>query len=80
MFSVNDNQRLLSIACGGGHRTWDFAYDADLCRASFSYLKTHDVVSCTAQMELRQHKVLKVRVCQFVNLERKILTQGDEIV
>ncbi|XP_071154129.1 tRNA (34-2'-O)-methyltransferase regulator WDR6-like [Mytilus edulis] len=52
LFSVNNNQKLVKIPCGGGHRTWDCQINQD--KISFVYLKVRDVVLCNTDLHTNQ--------------------------
>ncbi|XP_074641979.1 tRNA (34-2'-O)-methyltransferase regulator WDR6-like isoform X2 [Tubulanus polymorphus] len=55
VWSLNSNQRLVEINCGGGHRTWDFHLAED--RGIFVYVKTGEVVYSQQKID-RTHKVI----------------------
>ncbi|KAL3864776.1 hypothetical protein ACJMK2_006430 [Sinanodonta woodiana] len=42
LWSVEENQRLLEITCGGGHRAWDFTQEGKMTR--FTYIKSREIV------------------------------------
>ncbi len=64
VYSVNTNQKLASIPCGGGHRAWDFCFH-DNQGAMFVYIKTRDVMLCQTQIQ-RNHAILKVSFYLFL--------------
>ena len=41
IWNINQNQKLLEIDCGGGHRTWDYITTEKSSR--FVYIKARDV-------------------------------------
>ncbi|CAC5398690.1 unnamed protein product [Mytilus coruscus] len=52
LFSVNNNQKLVKIPCGGGHRTWDCQIIHN--KISFVYLKVREVVLCKTDLHTNQ--------------------------
>ncbi|GFO34229.1 WD repeat-containing protein 6-like [Plakobranchus ocellatus] len=67
VYSVSYNQQLLSIHCGGGHRSWDFWSQDHASR--FVYLKTGEVCVVECQSQSKQsllHPLLHGReVCDL---------------
>uniref|UniRef100_K1QY02 tRNA (34-2'-O)-methyltransferase regulator WDR6 n=1 Tax=Magallana gigas TaxID=29159 RepID=K1QY02_MAGGI len=55
LWSVNRNQKLLQIPCGGGHRSWDCSIRGEHFR--FVYQKTREVVVCDTRLEQNQLKL-----------------------
>ncbi|XP_013403103.1 WD repeat-containing protein 6 [Lingula anatina] len=52
VWSLNHNQKLLEVECGGGHRTWDFDLGRERC--TFVYLKAKEVVMCKGAIKLEE--------------------------
>lgn len=55
LWSVNRNQKLLQIPCGGGHRSWDCKSKGE--HFKFVYQKTREVVVCDTRLEQIQLKL-----------------------
>ncbi|XP_061194456.1 tRNA (34-2'-O)-methyltransferase regulator WDR6-like isoform X1 [Saccostrea echinata] len=55
LWSVNSNQKLIQIPCGGGHRSWDCKTKGDNFR--FVYQKTREVVVCDTKLQQNQVKL-----------------------
>lgn len=56
MWSVNHNEKLFEVECGGGHRTWDFHLHGNM--AKFVYLKTRKVLLCEGSVRMEQPLVM----------------------
>ena len=57
VWSVRDNQKLLEVTCGGGHRAWDFCCHGNT--ATFLYVKAREVK--VARVNTRSNQtILKV--------------------
>ena len=59
MYSVDTNQKLVSIPCGGGHRAWDFCYHDNA--GYLVYIKSGDVVFVKADLQRCQARI-KVKI------------------
>ncbi|XP_062614048.1 tRNA (34-2'-O)-methyltransferase regulator WDR6-like isoform X2 [Saccostrea cucullata] len=55
LWSVNSNQKLIQIPCGGGHRSWDSNTKGDNFR--FVYQKTREVIVCDTKLQQNQVKL-----------------------
>lgn len=62
MFDVSSNRFLLSISCGGGHRTWDF--DVDKMRSTFAFIKKRQIILHQNSFRI-QKSLIKVRLVLF---------------
>ncbi|XP_053407526.1 WD repeat-containing protein 6-like isoform X1 [Mercenaria mercenaria] len=58
IWSVRQNQMLLEIECGGGHRAWDYCCHGN--SATFVYVKTREVK--VTNIEMRSNQVI-VKKC-----------------
>ena len=57
LWSVGSNQKLMEVACGGGHRAWDFALQEE--RGIMGYIKNKHVILAKAAIATSQ-VILKV--------------------
>ena len=58
LWSTDNNQKLVQVACGGGHRTWDCCIHGNAFQ--MVYLKARDIVLCKGEM-WRNQFLLKVK-------------------
>ncbi|KAL4231612.1 WD repeat-containing protein 6 [Mactra antiquata] len=57
IWSIEENQKLLEIECGGGHRAWDIIYTDTL--ACFVYVKTREVKMVRTKLKSNQSIIKK---------------------
>lgn len=57
IWSVTQNQKLLEIECGGGHRAWDYSCHGN--KATFVYVKAREVKVTDVEMKSNQIIVKK---------------------
>ena len=65
VYSTARNQRLLTVACGGGHRAWDFVLP-DNGDGRFVFIKHKEIVVCDASF-LANQSILKVSQGHFTS-------------
>ena len=63
IWSVRQNQKLLEIECGGGHRAWDYRCYGN--SATFVYVKTREVKVTNIQMRSNQ-VIVKVIILPYL--------------
>lgn len=65
MYSSGQNQIVMSIPCGGGHRAWDCSFSPHH-HVAFYYIKSRSVCVCEAVLQDDQ-SILRVS-CSYVKV------------
>ncbi|XP_064630402.1 tRNA (34-2'-O)-methyltransferase regulator WDR6-like [Lineus longissimus] len=75
LWSLNTNQKMLEIECGGGHRDWDFCYHDN--QAVFVYIKKGDIVLHQGELRSNQQIIKPPLHGRELTDVKHILTTGN---